>query len=53
MSFQDKGIQECFFKINYWGMAKNTIERIKVLADYGFAGQEPVDVGGTPVIPGI
>jgi len=51
ISFQDKGIQECFFKINYWGMAKNTIERIKVLADYGFAGQEPVDVGGTPVIP--
>jgi saccharopine dehydrogenase-like NADP-dependent oxidoreductase len=51
ISFQDKGIQECFFKINYWGMAKNTIERIKVLADYGFAGQEPVDVGGEPVIP--
>jgi saccharopine dehydrogenase-like NADP-dependent oxidoreductase len=51
ISFQDKGIQECFFKINYWGMAKNTIERIKVLADYGFAGQEPVDVGGKPVIP--
>jgi len=51
ISFQDKGIQECFFKINYWGMAKNTVERIKVLADYGFAGQEPVDVGGKPVIP--
>jgi saccharopine dehydrogenase-like NADP-dependent oxidoreductase len=51
ISFQDKGIQECFFKINYWGMAKNTIERIKVLADYGFAGQETVDVGGKPVRP--
>jgi saccharopine dehydrogenase-like NADP-dependent oxidoreductase len=51
ISFQDKGIQECFFKINYWGMAKNTVEKIKVLADYGFASQEPVDVGGKPVIP--
>jgi saccharopine dehydrogenase (NAD+, L-lysine-forming) len=51
ISFQDKGIQECFFKINYWGMAKNTIEKIKVLADYGFASQEPVDVGGESVVP--
>jgi saccharopine dehydrogenase-like NADP-dependent oxidoreductase len=51
ITFKDKGIQECFFKINYWGMAQNTIERIKVLADYGFASQEPVDVGGESVIP--
>lgn len=51
ISFKDKGIQECFFKINYWGMAQNTIERIKVLADYGFASQEPVEVGGRSVIP--
>jgi saccharopine dehydrogenase-like NADP-dependent oxidoreductase len=51
ITFKEKGIQECFFKINYWGMAKNTIERIKVLADYGFASQEPVDVGGLSVIP--
>lgn len=51
ISFQDKGIQECFFKINYWGMAKNTVEKIKVLADYGFASQEPVKVGELSVIP--
>ena len=51
ITFKEKGIQECFFKINYWGMAKNTIERIKVLADYGFASQEPVEVGGTSVVP--
>jgi saccharopine dehydrogenase-like NADP-dependent oxidoreductase len=51
VSFKDKGIQECFFKINYWGMAKNTIERIKVLADYGFANDEPVEVGGISVKP--
>ena len=50
-TFKEKGIQECFFKINYWGMAQNTIERIKVLVDYGFASQEPVDVGGLTVVP--
>ena len=51
ISFKDKGIQECFFKINYWGMAKNTIERINVLLDYGFASEEPVNVGGESVVP--
>ena len=51
ISFKDKGIRECFFKINYWGMAKNTIERINVLVDYGFASEEPVDVGGASVVP--
>jgi saccharopine dehydrogenase-like NADP-dependent oxidoreductase len=51
VSFKDKGIRECFFKINYWGMAKNTIEKISVLADFGFASQDPVDVGGASVVP--
>ena len=51
ITFREKGIQDCFFKINYWGMAKNTIEKIKVLADYGFASEEPVDVGGESVVP--
>ena len=51
VSFKDKGIQECFFKINYWGMAKNTVEKVRVLADFGFAETEPVDVNGTLVVP--
>ncbi len=51
ITFKDKGLQECFFKINYWGMAQNTIEQIKVMIDYGFADEEPVDVGGADVIP--
>jgi saccharopine dehydrogenase-like NADP-dependent oxidoreductase len=51
ITFKDQGIQECFFKINYWGMAKNTIERIKVLADYGFASKESVEVRGVSVVP--
>jgi len=51
ITFREKGLKECFFKINYWGMAKNTIERIKVLADYGFASEDPVEVNGVPVVP--
>jgi lysine 6-dehydrogenase len=53
VSFQDKGVQECFFKINYWGMAKETVEKVRVLIDLGFSGQDPVPVGadGTPVAP--
>jgi saccharopine dehydrogenase (NAD+, L-lysine-forming) len=51
LTFKDKGIQECFFKINYWGMAKETVEKVRVLADFGFAGKEPVEVNGTPVVP--
>lgn len=51
ITFKDKGIQECFFKINYWGMAQKTIEKVRVLADFGFDGTEPVKVGDTSVVP--
>jgi saccharopine dehydrogenase-like NADP-dependent oxidoreductase len=51
ISFQDKGVRECFFKINYWGMAKETVEKVGVLAEFGFAGREPVDVKGQSVVP--
>ena len=51
VSFKDKGLRECFFKINYWGMAPETVEKVKVLADFGFAGREPVRVGEVSVAP--
>jgi len=51
ITFQDKGVKECFFKINYWGMAKETVEKIRVLADFGFAGRGPVEVGDQQVVP--
>jgi len=50
-SFQDKGVREVFFKINYWGMARETVEKIRVLADFGFNSREPVEVDGHPVRP--
>jgi saccharopine dehydrogenase-like NADP-dependent oxidoreductase len=51
ISFEDKGVKECFFKIDYWGMPEETIEKIRVLADFGFDSEDPVDVGGQRVAP--
>ena len=51
VTFKDKGVKECFFKINYWGMAQKTVEKVRVLAEFGFDGTEPVEVRNTSVIP--
>ncbi len=51
VTFKDKGVKECFFKINYWGMSKKTVEKVRVLADFGFASDEAVDVKGSAVKP--
>jgi saccharopine dehydrogenase-like NADP-dependent oxidoreductase len=51
ITFREKGLRECSFKINYWGMAKETVEKIRVLVDFGFAGRESVDVNGQQVVP--
>jgi saccharopine dehydrogenase-like NADP-dependent oxidoreductase len=51
VTFGDKGLRECFFKINHWGMAPETVKKIRMLADLGFAGRKPVDVKGQPVAP--
>ena len=49
--FKDKGIRECFFKINYWGMAPEMVEKVKVLTDFGFASTDPVQVGDAAIAP--
>jgi saccharopine dehydrogenase (NAD+, L-lysine-forming) len=51
ITFADKGIKECSFKINYWGMAKETVEKVRVLVDFGFASREPVAVKGQRIVP--
>ncbi len=51
VSFKDKGVKECFFKIDYWGMPEETIEKIRVIADFGFDSEDPVDVSGQRVVP--
>lgn len=32
-------------------MAKETVEKVRVLADFGFASKQPMDVNGNPVVP--
>lgn len=51
LSFKEKGVKECFFKINYWGMSKVVVEKIRVLADFGFGANKPVEVKGQSIIP--
>ena len=51
VTFGDKGLRECFFKIDYWGMPKETVEKVRVLAEFGFAGREPVAVNEQQVVP--
>jgi len=51
VTFSDKGVKEVFFKINYWGMAQETVEKIRVLAEFGFAGRELVAVKGQRIVP--
>jgi saccharopine dehydrogenase-like NADP-dependent oxidoreductase len=50
-TFGSKGLRECFFKINYWGMAPETVEKVKILIDLGFASREPMEVADTSVAP--
>jgi saccharopine dehydrogenase (NAD+, L-lysine-forming) len=49
--YRSKGIKEVFFKINYWGMDPETVEKIQALVDFGFSGSDPVEVDGQAVVP--
>jgi saccharopine dehydrogenase-like NADP-dependent oxidoreductase len=51
VTFKDKGVEETFFKINYWGMSKETVEKIRILADFGFNNHEAVLIGNQHIIP--
>jgi saccharopine dehydrogenase (NAD+, L-lysine-forming) len=51
VTYRDKGIRECFFKINYWGMSPQVVDKLRVLVELGFDRREPVEVGGKKVIP--
>ncbi|MCK4897153.1 MAG: saccharopine dehydrogenase NADP-binding domain-containing protein [Anaerolineales bacterium] len=51
ITFKEKGIQECFFKINYWGMAQRMVEKVRVLDEFGFASMEPIEVKGQSIVP--
>ena len=51
LTFADKGVRECFFKINYWGISEEALLKIKLFADVGLAGSESVEVKGVSIRP--
>jgi saccharopine dehydrogenase-like NADP-dependent oxidoreductase len=51
LSLADKGIQECFFKITFFGYSEKVLRRMRFLCELGLAGKEPIEVKGGSVAP--
>jgi lysine 6-dehydrogenase len=51
LSLADKGIQECFFKITFFGYSEPALRKMQFLAELGFASTEPLEVKGVEVAP--
>lgn len=51
ISFAEKGIQECSFKISFFGYSEAALRKIQFLAELGLAGTEPVELDGVSVRP--
>lgn len=51
VSYAAKGIQECYFKINHWGMPEAVVAKVNALAELGFAGRDPMIINGAAIIP--
>ncbi len=51
LTFANKGIKECYFKINHWGMPEEVVAKVKTLAEFGFASREEVNVNRSKIVP--
>lgn len=51
LSLATKGIQECFFKITFFGYSEAALRKMQFLSELGFASKEPIDVKGKEVAP--
>jgi saccharopine dehydrogenase-like NADP-dependent oxidoreductase len=51
LSLADKGIQECFFKITFFGYSEAALRKMQFLSEIGFAAREPLNVKGVEVAP--
>ncbi len=51
LSLGDKGIQECFFKITFFGYSEPVLRKMQFLSELGFARKEPIQVKGKEVAP--
>lgn len=51
LSLADKGIQECTFKITFFGYSEAALRKMQFLAELGFARREKIEVDGVRVSP--
>jgi saccharopine dehydrogenase-like NADP-dependent oxidoreductase len=51
VSFHHKGVQEVFFKINFFGYPEAMLRKIAFLCELGFAATEPIEMKGGHVTP--
>jgi saccharopine dehydrogenase-like NADP-dependent oxidoreductase len=51
LSFAGKGIQECSFKISFFGYSEAALRKLQFLAELGLASTEPLEVNGAAVRP--
>lgn len=51
LSFAEKGIQECSFKITFFGYSEAALRKLQFLAEIGLAGTEPIAIGEAQVRP--
>ena len=51
LSLADKGIQECFFKITFFGYSEAALRKMQFLVELGLADTEPLAVKGVEVAP--
>ncbi|HEX6289455.1 MAG TPA: saccharopine dehydrogenase NADP-binding domain-containing protein [Herpetosiphonaceae bacterium] len=51
LSFRDKGVQEVFFKINFFGYPEAMLRKIAFLCELGFASTDPIPMRSGQVAP--
>lgn len=51
LSLADKGIQECAFKISFFGYSEAALRKLQFLAEIGLASTETVELNGGSVRP--
>jgi lysine 6-dehydrogenase len=51
LSLGDKGIQECFFKITFFGYSEAALRKMQFLTQIGLASKESIEVKGVKVAP--
>jgi saccharopine dehydrogenase (NAD+, L-lysine-forming) len=51
LSFADRGLRECTFKISRFGYSEAAFERLRRLVDLGFASTAMIEAGGVSVRP--